>query len=571
MAAARLLCLYLMVSSAFCLMAERVTIELSPSAGDMTGAIRQALDKAAHVSASGNEVCLRLFPGEYNISRPEASPVLYHISNTASAQENPDQTKHVGILIKNIDNLTIDGTGAVLITHCEMTPWVIDGCRNVTLSGFTVRAADPSVPEMRVRAVSDTSFVASPHPSSSYRIDVRGRLHWLGEAWDFTGGIAQIYDPVAGTTLRCASPVVSANSVRELPGGDLEFLYASGCVPAEAVPGCVYQMRHSIRNEVAGFIVGSAGVCLSGLNLNFMGNFGIVAQYSSDITYSGLTCAPDPEGGRTCAGFADFLQLSGCRGKVRIEGCSFAGAHDDPINVHGTHLKVVEAPAPGQLRVRFMHPQTFGFPAFMPGDSVALIDDATLLAVGSPASVLKAEMDGDYDMLLTLDRTLDLSGDASFVLENLTWNPDVEIIGNTFTLTPTRGILVTTRGAVTIRDNTFNRIPMPAILVADDARSWFESGPVRSLDISGNRFVNCAAPQIMIAPEVARTVPGRKVHSGISVCGNTFVVDSDGPFAGDPVMIQARSVDGLEIGGNSLPEGREMKVELDGCSGVLIY
>ena len=37
-----------------------------------------------------------------------------------SEQENPNQTKHIGLWLKNLQNLTIDGKGARIITHGEI-------------------------------------------------------------------------------------------------------------------------------------------------------------------------------------------------------------------------------------------------------------------------------------------------------------------------------------------------------------------------------------------------------------------------------------------------------------------
>ena len=77
-----------------------VEITLSPVEGDATRMIQAAIDSA---SANGGEVVrIRFTPGNYHISRRESTPVLYHISNTSSAEENPDQTKHVGLWMRGM-------------------------------------------------------------------------------------------------------------------------------------------------------------------------------------------------------------------------------------------------------------------------------------------------------------------------------------------------------------------------------------------------------------------------------------------------------------------------------------
>ncbi|MDE5554498.1 MAG: alpha-1,3-galactosidase, partial [Muribaculaceae bacterium] len=320
------------------------------------------------------------------------------------------------------------------------------------------------------------------------------------------------------TTRRCASPIVQATAVEELAPGLLKFSFKG---KPEAQKGQTYQMRHSLRTEVAGLISESENVTLSDLSLRFMGNFGIVAQASKDITYHNLECAPEPESGRTCAGFADFLQVSGCKGMVEITDCRFNGSQDDPINVHGTHLKVTEWGDGSCLKVRYMHPQTFGFQSFFEGDTIEVVNPNTLLPLAT-AKVVAAKMVDDYNIELQLDRRLPAEAMevANAVVENITYTPEVRITGCHFKATPTRGILVTTRRPVLIANNVFYRTPMAAILVADDARSWYESGPVKDLTICDNLFIDCALPIIQIVPEISEY--GGDVHSNIKIIGNKF-------------------------------------------------
>lgn len=518
-----------------------------PRMGSATPSLMNALAKARKAPAARPKK-IRLRPGAtYELHRVEAIEAPYFVSNTTAKWEAENETKHVGWLIKNIDNLTIDGRGAKFVTKGEITPWVIDGCKNVAMTNFSLDADDPSVAEMTVEAVTDTTITARVHPRSRYAI-VDGKLHWQGHGWDFTDGIAQIHNPAKGTTLRTGSPVADARAVRELEPGVLQFTYTH--TPSDAAVGATYEMRHSFRTEVAGLINQSSNVTLQNINLHFLGNFGIVAQTSTNITYSNVNCRPAPESGRVNAGFADFMQVSGCRGLVKIEGCHFAGSHDDPINVHGTHLQIISADTDSTLTLRYMHPQTRGFQSFFEGDTIAIVDSRTLLPQ-MQAVVRKAIMLSDTDISVTLDRGVTKAVDLSRepVVENVSWCPSVEIKNCRFTLTPTRGILVTTWRPVLIEGCEFVKCPMSAVLIADDARSWYESGAVKQVQIINNTFTDCANPVILIAPEVAE--PKGAVHSGITIEGNTF---------NTPAHIKARSVTGLVVRENKAP-GLDVSVD----------
>lgn len=499
-----------------------------------TEAFANALGKAAENSGK-HHTLIRLDPNAiYLLSRESTLPCPYFVSNTIAPWEAENEIKHVGILLKNIANLTIDGQGATILTRGEITPWVIDSCSNITLRNFSIDAIDPSVPEMTVETVTPTTFTAHVNPRSTYRIS-SGKLYWTGHLWEFTDGIAQIYNPNFGTSLRTASPVACAESVREIKPGLLEFTFKS--TPADALPGCTYQMRHSFRTEVAGFINRSSNITLTNININFLGNFGIVSQTSRDICFRNLNFAPSPSSGRVNAGFADFLQVSGCAGTVTVDSCKFAGSHDDPINIHGTHLRIVKAFSCDSLLLRYMHPQTRGFQSFFPGDTVAITDSHTLLR-NITAIVKSATLLSDTDIALTLSSQLDTTAlvSSEAVVENITWTPEVTITNSSFTLTPTRAILVSTSRPVLIENNTFLLCPMPAILIADDARSWYESGPVKNLTIKGNRFIDCADPVIQISPE--NDIDAGSVHENITITHNFF---------NKPAQIKASGVKNLKI------------------------
>ncbi len=510
-------------------LAENV-IEVPLCAGDATKTLQAAIDKAA--SYKGKPVTIKLMPGNYDISRAESSAHLYHVSNTTSEDENPDRTKHIGLWMRGVDNLTIDGGDACFVTHGEMTSFVIDGCRNVTLKNFTLTAADPSVPEFKVLWVGKGSFTAEITEPSKFEIDDEGKFYFIGEGWKLEENGAngaqpirsvQVFYPDRNVTGRCDSPLRGYRSARQIGDRVVQFFYDD----ARFVnPGEVYQLRHTIRNEVAALICNSKDVRLENLELNFIGNFGLVGQCTENITYDNICCRPRIGSARTDAGFADFVQMSGCRGKLKIVNSYFEGAHDDPINIHGTHLKTVGSEAGNKLTVRYMHGQSFGFTPFFKGDEVEVVDRHTLNAVSS-AKVKDVRRIDDYNYELTLDRILPaLPAGYSLddlAVENVTWTPEVEIRNNYFSRTPTRGILITTRGKSVIADNTFFRIPMPAILVSDDARGWWESGPVHDLTITNNLFIECSSPAICVSPEIDRF--DKPVHKNILIEGNRFITD----------------------------------------------
>ena len=527
--------------------------------GDATPVIQAAIEQAG--AFGKRPVTIELQPGDYHLYRESSSSFLYHVSNTTSESENPDPVKHICFWFKGMDNVTLDGNGARLVTHGELTGFVVDDCRNITLRNFVLTAADPTVTEFTVQETGEKHMTVKVHPQSRYRIE-DGRLVFFGDGWSWSRCIApQTYDPVRDVTWRGWNPLKDYR-VEELGPGLLRLEY--GRTP-EAEPGQTFQMRDAIRDEVCGLIQYSDDVCLEDVHVAFAGNFGIVGQMSGNLSFRRLVFEPEAGSGRTCAGFADFLHISGCRGKVLVEGSKFSGAQDDPINVHGTHLSIQRFVSPKELKLRYMHPQTFGFQSFLEGNEVDIVDSHKLMPVGT-FRVSKSEMLSEREILVTLAEPLpdEIMNMDDLVVENVTYTPEVVIRNNTFSRVPTRGILVTTRRKVLIEGNEFFRTRMSGVLIADDARSWFESGPVRDVTIRDNRFIECGTPVILIAPE--NDVDGGFVHRNITIEKNHF------KLAG-PVAVSAKSVDGLTVRGNEFVgtpgDGRQDPVVTEQCRRVV--
>ncbi len=109
------------------------------------------------------------------------------------------------------------------------------------------------------------------------------------------------------------------------------------------------------------------------------------------------------------------------------------------------------------------------------------------------------------------------------VIENVTWTASL-VVDNLETFNvPTRGILVTTRKPVIIKNCVFHKCYMPSIHISDDAKSWYESGYCRDVLIENNVFDNCLDYAISIYPE---NVGDKAVHKNISIINNKIISDN---------------------------------------------
>lgn len=533
---------------------------VQPDTGsDACEAFRALLRDAAEID---HPVLIQLEAGRYDFYREHASKETYFITNSTSELENPDNTKSIGIHLKNLSNVTIDGNGALLMYHGKMTPIVIDRCLNLKIHHLSVDFERPTMSEMRVESTGDAWIDFAIHRDSWYAIE-RERLVWIGEGWQYASGPAQVFDPVLGQTWRTWNPVADAFRAEELAPFKVRLHYKTN--PATTTVGHIFQMRDGIRDQAGTFIVQSENIILDRIHFGYLHGLGLVAQFSKQLAYQNLTCSPRSETGRTAAAFADFIQVSGCQGTVRISNSRFSGAHDDAINVHGTYLKIVEKIDERCCKVRFMHPQTYGFDPFYPGDRVDFIHRTALTAMGNNVIRTVSSLNPREFRLEFAERIPDAVclGDG---VENVSWTPEVEITGNHFSCIPTRGILVTTRQKVVIQNNTFNRMQMSGIVIANDCQSWFESGLVRDVLISRNRFLSCGDPVIGILPENEDVQYSAPVHRNIRIEHNHF------ELAGT-AMVNAKSTQGLVIQENTVigaDSETNPLVKLEACSDVRI-
>lgn len=489
---------------------------------DATTRVQQAI--AACKGQPG--AVLEFAPGRYDFYPDSAVKKVYYISNTSNETEVPEKTKTIGLFFENFRQLTIEGNGATFVFHGKMITWLFDHCEDMTLRNITVDFDRPSMSELTLKTVSPDSIVAAVHPDSKYAV-LNGHLVWYGEKWGLQRFHAVLADTSKGVYTYSSWEPFDKSKATEIAPNLIAF--TGDFSGFKGAPGNVLTVRDGIRDQVGAFIQHSRNVHLEHINMRYMHGLGIVSQFSENLYYSHIEIAPDPKRGRVMATFADGMHFSGCKGEIVITDAHFKGLHDDPINVHGTHLVINGQTGPRTLKLRFMHHQTYGFPAFFAGDSVNFVHAATLQGYGN-SQIVTAKLINEREMEVTLSKDLPqgiLIGDC---LENITWTPSLTVRNCRFEAVNTRGLLVTTRKKVVIENNQFYRTGMHAILIADDAASWFESGPVQDVLISGNTFEGCGYNLskenyvIAIAPENHQLVKGFMVHRNIRIVNNDFKI-----------------------------------------------
>lgn len=479
-------------------------------------------------------VVVEFSPGRVELRADRAIRRCYFVSNSADA---PLEPRPIGILLKDCRHVQLTGGKAAEIVYGDrMTYFINDHSQDITWSGLSFDMVRPTVSEFRVLDSAPGWSVIQIAEGSSYQFK-NGKLAWTGDLG--SGGVMVQQATLAdGRCWRVGinwNPFALAQSLEDLGAGKFKLIFKNNY---RLQAGSQFQFRCIRRDNTSAVNTRCKDIVIRDCNFHSLPGMGLVSQFTTNITYERVNVVPPPGTIRTCPAWADCFHFSGCRGDVVVNSCRFSGTQDDAINIHGTHLRLIQKTGSRRVLVRFMQPQTYGIAAFEPGDRVEFINHQTLRGYAAN-TVTALERKTDKDWLLTLANPVADFGKDD-VVDNLTWYPDVTIRNCTVAMDSCRGFLITTRGKAIIEGCTFTRTHMSAILVEDDAEGWFESGPIRDLTLRGNHFIQCGNPVVWVHPHNHNNDPALPVHQNIRIENNIF--DGGG--------ISATSVQGLTVVGN---------------------
>ena len=524
------------------------------SGTDITSSLNSYL---ASLKGDKTQKLLRLEKGTYYFSASEARSETINITNTIGEKEYRDGEKinmrTAAVWLEDIENLTIDFSGSVLVMRGEMSYFFLLRCKNVTLKNVTIVNPLPLIHKLTVTGGSSHSMEFTTEKGLTMRdggcffgdgvniLDAKNRAWW----------ILTTKNDSDHHLLRSSIPPFLG--CRKITGHGKEYV-ASFYIPNKHETGRSYYIYDIRRKQVGTLIDSCENITISDVKQNFNYSLNIVAQNSENINIERCRFEPDRDD-FAVASIADFVQICMCRGIVKITDCVFDGAGDDVLNVHGFHFPVTSVRG-NTIKMKFAHAQSYGYECVRQGDVLAAIDKMTLLEKGR-AGVVSASLCDPYTYEVTLDGDVSIFENAA--AENVSASPAILFENNTIDRIPTRGVLATTRGSITIKNNKFLNTGMAGILVSDDASTWFESSMTTHAEITGNEFCDCDDCCILIKPEYKR-------FSG-SVHGD-FIIDENKFLSGSPAVI-ADGARGLYFRNNIYKGEKSKLTRIESISGEI--
>ncbi len=514
--------------------------------------------QAALKACKGKENIVLVFPkGRYDFWPQHAIEKVYYESNTTD--NNP---KTLGILVEELNNLVIDGETSSFIYHGTIQPFTIDRCNNVSIKNVKI---DWDFPLTGQGEVIDTTskYIDVKIDEKQYPFEIEnGKLMFVGEGWKSGIWIIMEYErnthiiaPQTGDIPALGNDWKKYNAER-IGAGVVRLTYPFKRKPK---PGNFLIFRHSPRDHAAIFIQKSKDVKLLNMDIHHCAGLGILSQYTENLDFRKINFVPNAEKDRYFSGHDDAMHYSSCKGTIVVDSCRYAGLMDDPINIHGTYVKIIEKLGANKLLCRFMESMSVGMEWARTGEEVGFINNESLQTIGKGVvSAFKPISTTDFEITFANDVPPNVKIDNG--LENLTWTPSATITNSSFESCRARGILVSTPKKVVIENNVFSSSGS-AILVAGDVNSWYESGAVTDLLIKGNKFLAptmtshyqfCEAiislfPEVPVLNEKTPTY-----HRNIRIVNNEF-------HSYDYPILFAQSIDRLTFEDNSLQRSYDYK------------
>ncbi len=536
---------------------------------NITIAVKAALEE---IRQYGEEATL-FFPCDtYRFYKEDSQTREFHPSNTDS-KSYPE--KKVAFLIEDMENLTIDGNDSKFIVHGDMMFLACVRSKNIKFKNFTWDYPSPTTIEMHTKEIG-TDYADFTLPKTQQWKCVQGGVEWF-ETSDITGEkywsrnnsdnawCINFLNLSTGELTRennRFSPFENCERTQKLPDGTLRIYYKNGFKNELIRENSGYILCPNKARETCGaFFWESENISCEKLHPLYLHGFSWLVQMCKDITLKKCDFTSEKDSQRCVTSFADSLHVAGCGGKVTLENCNISHDLDDPINIHGTFMRVEEKINNNTLKLIYCHHQQGGFNQFFKGDKVVFFDRTSLISHDNEHNftVKSSEMISLTECIVTFNEDLPeylnekIGDEGKFVAENITYTCDVVIRNCRFSSVPTRGILCTTRGKVLIENNIFDSMVMASIFISNDCGDWYESGPVRDMTIKNNKFI-VRLPErggenkggILIYPitKGGKLPPcDTPIHKNITIENNEFLMEHD-------IAVNAHSVENLVIRNN---------------------
>lgn len=501
-------------------MAVKNIIKIAPTSDNMTPIFNQIIEE---VKNSGGETVIELEQGDYYFKRSGSKKRRLYSSGTHSCEN------YVLFPIENIKNLTIEGNNSNFIYCDRVQPFLISESENITLRNFTTDYSFYRYAYAKVLAVNDEGFEIELNKNEFDYFVSDGFLNFVcGEDVLSTRSrqisMRRFLPTKSGVTflrvgnceahLNKAALNLYADAVETKNGVFFKYRECTEC-KAEYECGDTIILGYDNNREAQAFYCEfSKNIQLQNVCIYRNGGMGFVADICENIILDEYKIMKKAGREEYFTSTADGIFLTNCSGDFVLRNSYISDTYDDAMNVHGYYTKIEEVLSPKKVKLMQAHPAHDGFIPCFKGDKLHLSYEGTL----NEAFVLEVE-DISYDenrdnIILTFKEEAELK--VGMLVENPDRTPNVLIENNIVKRAP--HIRLSARNMI-VRNNDFS-LEYCDIYIDDLIDFWGESGAVKNVLISGNKFSNTSPRNISISS--CRPDASNHLHENVVICDNIF-------------------------------------------------
>lgn len=457
----------------------------------------------------------------------------YCISN------NDKGDKNIVFSLSDKENITIDGEGAELIFHGEILPFVIDNCKNINIRNLNVDYASPIYAQAEILKAEENYFELQFDEKQFFCRERDGKIYVYNEedGWEheFNNCLTVEIDVKTGGP-SSFKPVYITKTPADKNQGFLSKLFryltykylGNGRLAVSGDVGFVYTVGNywigtfDNRNNPGIFINNSKGISLEGINLYHALAMGVIGQNSEDITLDGVNTTVREGSGRLLSVCADSIHFVNCRGKIAIKNGLYTNMMDDAVNIHGIYHKFLRTEGTNRLYCGVGHFQQQGIHSYRPGDEIGIIDGNTGECKRTYKVKSSALMNEEEIWIETEDSLETIYPEDA--IENLTANPEIEIMNCESGNNRPRGFLISSPQKILVENCIFYNM-LEGINIGAGLGGWYESGAVSDVTIRNNEFKNSAydgGVAINISPNFGDIDNMKNFNKGIIIEDNVF-------------------------------------------------
>jgi hypothetical protein len=492
----------------------------------------------------------------------------------------PDSVNQTAIKLSGFKNLTLDGDGSEFVFHGRMTAIEANECENLILKNFSIDWDRPLTSQAVVRQVND-SFLEIEIDKTTYPYIIKDKkLCFVGEGWNTPVVHYILFDKdkkeVVPLTRDNALGNIFEKDAEEIAPGIIRLYDKTDFIPEKGTFIALYAQR-----ELSGIsLYKNKNTVLENLSVYYSVGAGILAFMCDGLHYNRVNVKSNEAKNRVFSSMADATYFPNCKGLVRIENCMHTGQADDWANFRGTYTDVTKVSAANAIYLSYKGKRPDKY--YNSDDEICFVNTATMQRGEELFKVQEVSIVNDKEIQLTFDRDIPSSVNSGYVVENMTWTPEVEVVNCVIPRkNRARGILLSTPKRALFEKNLFQTAGT-AILVEGDVDVWYEAGAVRDFTIRDNTFENCMSSAesgewkwgeavICITPShKPKSNNEEPYHRNIRIENNIFKYY-------DYNLLYARSVKGLTFKENKIEytttypqHGRKVNFYLDGCRNVYI-